>query len=71
MSSEIARVLVQTFGGVVKTMEAATPAELAEALGISLDNTTINVNAKKGEATTCLRDDDFVAFVTNKVTSGS
>tara|TARA_R110002020_G_C15881709_1_gene739182 strand:+ start:400 stop:600 length:201 start_codon:yes stop_codon:yes gene_type:complete len=66
----MAKVLVQTFGGVVKTMEAEHPAGLAEALGMSLDNTTINVNAKKGDATTCLRDDDFVAFVTDKVTSG-
>jgi|TARA_R110002110_G_scaffold861_2_gene3261 hypothetical protein len=66
----MAKVLVQTFGGVVKTMEAENPAGLAESLGVALDNTTIQVNAKAGEATTCLRDDDFVAFVTDKVTSG-
>jgi hypothetical protein len=66
----MAKVLVQTFGGVVKTMDADNPAGLAEALGMSLDNTTINVNAKKAEANTNLRDDDFVAFVTDKVTSG-
>ena len=67
----MAKVLVQTFGGVVKSMEASTPADIAESLGQSLDNTTINVNAKTAEATTSLRDDDFVAFVTDKVTSGS
>ena len=66
----MANVLVQTFGGVVKTMQAENPAGLAEALGISLENTTINVNAKKTEANATLRDDDFVAFVTDKVTSG-
>lgn len=66
----MANVLVQTFGGVVKTMQAENPAGLAEALGISLENTTINVNAKKAEANATLRDDDFVAFVTDKVTSG-
>lgn len=67
----MAKVLVQTFGGVVKTMEADNPAGLAESLGISLENTTINVNAKKAEPNEALRDDDFVAFVTDKVTSGS
>ena len=66
----MAKVLVQTFGGVVKTMDADNPAGLAETLGISLDNTTINVNAKKAEPNASLRDDDFVAFVTDKVTSG-
>ena len=66
----MANVLVQTFGGVVKTMDADNPAGLAESLGISLENTTINVNAKKAEANATLRDDDFVAFVTDKVTSG-
>ena len=66
----MAKVLVQTFGGVVKTMEAENPAALAEQLAMPLDNTTINVNAKTAEATTTLRDDDFVAFVTDKVQSG-
>ena len=58
----MAKVLVQTFGGVVKTMEAENPAEIAEGLGQTLDNTTINVNAKKAAATTTLRADDFVAL---------
>ena len=66
----MAKVLVQTFGGVVKTMEAENPAALAEQLGVALDNSTMNVNAKAAEATTTLRDDDFVAFVTDKVQSG-
>lgn len=66
----MAKVLVQTFGGVVKTVEANTPAECAEKLGQSLDNTTINVNSKKANADSSLREDDFVAFITDKVTSG-
>ena len=60
----MAKVLVQTFGGVVKTMDADNPASLAEQLAVPLDNTTINVNAKTADAATTLRDDDFVAFVT-------
>jgi len=64
------KVLVQTFGGQVRTVEAATPAQIAESLALSLDNTTINVNSNAADATTILRENDFVAFVTEKVTSG-
>lgn len=67
----MAKVLVQTMGGVVKSVEGNTPAELSQELGITLDNVTINVNSQKAEANQILRDDDFVAFVTDKVTSGS
>ena len=66
----MATVLVQTFGGVVKTIQANTPAEAAEQLGQNLENTSINVNSQKADPSHTLRDDDFVAFVTDKVTSG-
>jgi len=67
----MANILVQTFGGVVKNIEASTPAEAAEKLGQSLENTTINVNSEKADPNHTLRDTDFVSFVTDKVTSGS
>lgn len=66
----MANILVQTFGGVVKNITAQTPAEAAEQLGQSLDNTTINVNSQKADPSHTLRDNDFVSFVTDKVTSG-
>lgn len=66
----MAKVLIQTFGGVVKTLDTKTPAEAAEQLGQSLNNIAINVNSEKAEPNTILRDNDFVSFVTNKVTSG-
>ena len=61
------KVLVQTFGGMVKTLRASIPADIAEELALNLENTTINVNAEKAEPTTVLRENDFVAFVTEKV----
>tara|TARA_B100000586_G_C19877001_1_gene329240 strand:- start:381 stop:581 length:201 start_codon:yes stop_codon:yes gene_type:complete len=66
----MAKVLVQTFGGVVKTVDAGSPADVAEQLGISVDNAVLTVNSKKGELTSTLRDDDFISFTTSKVTSG-
>ena len=66
----MAKVLVQTFGGVVKTVEAGSPANIAEQLGIGTDNAVITVNSKKGDLSSTLRDDDFVSFTTSKVTSG-
>jgi molybdopterin converting factor small subunit len=71
MAVDKVSVLVQTFGGQVKTLNASTPADVAEQLGMGLNNTTINVNAKQVDANHSLRANDFVAFVTDKVTSGS
>jgi len=69
--SSLAKVLVQTMGGAVKTMDAENPAGLAEQLGVTLDNTVITIGGEPAKAEDQLRDDDFVAFVTNKVTSGN
>ena len=66
----MAKVLVQTFGGTVKTVDANNPASIAEQLGISVDNATITVNSDKVALDSELRDDDFVSFTTVKVTSG-
>lgn len=66
----MAKVLVQTFGGTVKTVEANNPAHIAEQLGISVENATITVNSDKVALDADLRDDDFVSFTTSKVTSG-
>jgi|APSaa5957512535_1039671.scaffolds.fasta_scaffold229124_2 sulfur carrier protein ThiS len=63
-------VLVQTQGGTVKSIEATTAAQAADVLGINLDNTVISVNGTKVNASAQLRDDDFVSFTTDKVTSG-
>lgn len=68
--SEKAKVLVQTFSGVVKTVNASTPADAAEQLGIPADNSVVTVNSSKGSLSTVLRNDDFVSFSTGKVTSG-
>ena len=67
----MAKVLVQTFGGVVKTIDADSPAQIAEQLGLGTDNASITVNSKKAALDSTLRDDDFVSFTTHKVTSGS
>ena len=67
----MAKVLVQTIGGAVKTIDADSPAQIAEQLGIVTDNQSITVNSKKAELTDTLRDDDFVSFSTHKVTSGN
>ena len=66
----MAKVLVQTIGGQPKTLEVSNPAQAAEQLGMSLENVTITVNQKKVDASESLRDDDFLSFTTNKVTSG-
>jgi hypothetical protein len=67
----MAKVLVQTIGGVPKTLEnVSNPADAARQLEMSLDNVTISVNSKKADASVSLRDDDFLSFTTNKVTSG-
>jgi|TARA_R110000824_G_scaffold21134_2_gene79034 hypothetical protein len=66
----MAKVLVQTFGGTVKTVDANSPASIAEQLGISVDNATITVNSDKVALDSELRDEDFVSFTTSKVTSG-
>jgi len=64
-------VLVQTFGGQVKTVSASSPADIAEQLAMPIENATINVNSKQVDANHSLRANDFVAFVTHKVTSGA
>jgi len=66
----MAKVLVQTFGGVVKTIDADSPAQIAEQLGLGTDNASITVNSNKSTLDAELRDDDFVSFTTHKVTSG-
>lgn len=68
--NHMAKVLVQTFGGTVKTVDATSPASIAEQLGISVENATITVNSDKVALDSDLRDDDFVSFTTSKVTSG-
>lgn len=64
-------VLVQTAGGTVKTVNASSPAEIAEELAFDLNGTTITVNGEKVQPNAVLRANDFVLFATSKVTSGS
>ena len=66
----MANVTIQTSNGIVKTLEANTPAHVAEELGMSMENVTLSVNGTKATPSTSLRDGDFVLFATTKVTSG-
>ena len=66
----MAKVLVQTFGGVVKTVDADSPAQIAEQLGIGTENASITINSAKGSLESNLRENDFVSFTTSKVHSG-
>ena len=57
----MAKVLVQTFGGVVKTVDADSPAQIAEQLGIGTENASITINSAKGSLESNLRENADVS----------
>lgn len=60
-------------GGVPKTVDASTPAEIAEKEGFSIDNNqvAIYVGSKQATPHTRLRDGNVVSFQKSKQESGT
>jgi len=58
-------------GSMPNKMTGATPAELAQEMGLSLDGVVITVGEVEAVASKSLADGDFVAFQKAKVASGS
>jgi len=73
MASEGATVTVVSFtnGGVPQEVVGATPASIASAMSIGLENVLIYVDETQVQANHTLRDGDLVSFQKAKVASGS
>jgi len=57
-------------GSQVRDMQGETPAQLAQAMDLSLDEVAIYVDDVEAKASTPLREGQFVSFQRNKVSSG-
>jgi len=73
MASEGATVTVVSFtnGGVPQEVVGTTPASIASAMSIGLENVLIYVDEASVQANHTLRDGDLVSFQKAKVASGS
>jgi len=60
-----------TNGGIPQDAEANTPAQIAQDMGMGLENTKIYVDESAVQANHVLRDGDLVSFQKAKVESGS
>jgi len=57
-------------GSQVRDMQGETPAQLAQAMDLALDEVAIYVDDVEAKASTPLREGQFVSFQRNKVSSG-
>ena len=67
----IVSVISFTNGGIPQDAEADTPAQIAQNMGMGLENIKIYVDESAVQANHVLRDGDLVSFQKGKVESGS
>lgn len=58
-------------GGRVMNIQGNTPADIANSIDLSLQNSSVTVNDEVASPTQQLREGDYVAFMPTKVTSGN